>query len=216
MDSNFFGNNQPAPFKDPYSDQVTVRRLRSEVASLKIRMTLHRNADRRKSSKLTHAHKRLLVLERVCDAKEHENERLYGELSILKNELSDWKRKAEELEEELENCKREEREPCKVITTKHQGGHFTNEVKECTFKLLDCNVSTGQIAPVMQAVLQFAGVQFGDLPKRSTINEWHVSRLILAQNQVAELLGPSQNLMLLSTQRKPCFSDIRNRRWKMQ
>jgi hypothetical protein len=83
------------------------------------------------------------------------------------------------------------------ILTKDDSGHY-NSLKQCIFKLLDRNVSTSQIPHVMQTVLNFAGVECVELPRKSTINEWHVTRLILAQKQVAEALGIEQNLCLLS------------------
>ena len=56
-----------------------------------------------------------------------------------------------------------------------------SSVIECVCKLLVCYVISGQVVPLMEAVLKLVKKKPPDLPTKSTVNEWNVMRRILAQ-----------------------------------
>jgi hypothetical protein len=187
----------PAP---PISEQAASHRsgearLRSQHSALKLRLKIQRAELRRKGSQSSFYFRKICKLEANEVQLKKKIRELEEEHLSLMEKLSSQQQRLAAAEGAVELLKADEDHH---ITTKASNGHFTNQVKECVFHLLDCNVSTGQVAGVMESVLNFAEVSFDDLPSKSTVNEWHVSRLILAQHQVRELLGPRQNLCLLS------------------
>jgi hypothetical protein len=171
-----------------------MKRLNSKLNAMKLRLQIQRAELRRKGSRLSYCWKRIQQLERSQSSLKEEINKLLDEKTGLEGDLSAYKGKIADMEAQLE-LKTEE--TTRRIETKKLGGH-TNATKECVFQLLDLNVSTGHIAPVMECVLRFANVEVNDLPKKSTVNEWHICRLILAQNQIAEKIGPDQYICLLS------------------
>ena len=85
-----------------------------------------------------------------------------------------------------------------VVCTKNDKGHFTDNMKQCVFDLLNHNVPTGQIAPVINAVMSLAGRKASDMPCKSTVIDWNIMRLIIAQRQIAEEVPSKKHLGLLS------------------
>ena len=84
------------------------------------------------------------------------------------------------------------------VTTKFPNGQYTDDMKECVMSLLTHNVPTGQVSAVISAVMKLACRKASDLPSKSTVNDWNVMRLILAQKQIGEILPSQSNLGLLS------------------
>jgi regulator of replication initiation timing len=164
--------------------------LKAQIVSLKLRLQVQRAELRRKSSKISFCWKKIrkqeeneALLKQKIATLEEENLHLHVEFNQQRKRLSD----VEDLVDFQNNDGHR-------VQMKQENGYFTNATKECVFKLLDCNVSTGQVGPVMESVMTFAHCIFDDLPSKSTVNEWHVSRLILAQKQLLEKLGPNQSL----------------------
>jgi chromosome segregation ATPase len=148
----------PTPQTDSQSSSASTRLrvsvLQSEVKALTLRLQLQRDQLRRKSSKICNYEKIIKKLRENQFALMSEMEEVVTENLHLKENVKDLKDRTSELEKEVElNAARNE-----PIVTKHPNGHFSNEVKECVFQLLDRNVSTGQIAPVMRSVLKFGNV----------------------------------------------------------
>jgi len=65
---------------------------------------------------------------------------------------------------------------------------YTEQTQECVFELLNNNVTTSRVGPVIETVLKLAGTKPNKVPSTSTVNNMNVQRLILAQAQIAEKL----------------------------
>eukprot|EP00057_Strongylocentrotus_purpuratus_P007736 XP_011662210.1 PREDICTED: uncharacterized protein LOC105437383 [Strongylocentrotus purpuratus] len=85
-----------------------------------------------------------------------------------------------------------------TVPTKDSSGQYTNEMKQCVFALLNHNVPSGKIGPVIESVLKLGGLKASNIPSKSTVTDWNIMRLIIAQNQLAEELPSQSSLGLLS------------------
>jgi len=74
----------------------------------------------------------------------------------------------------------------KLITFEH--GKYTNELRVCIMELLSHNVAILQIVPIIQSVLNLAGVTCNRLPKHTAINDMLIQARALSQMQLAEVL----------------------------
>lgn len=75
---------------------------------------------------------------------------------------------------------------------------YSKELQECVYELLNHNITTSHVGPVINSVLNMIGVKANKLPSTSTINNMNDQRLILAQSQIGEELAKNQNTCLLS------------------
>ena len=64
--------------------------------------------------------------------------------------------------------------------------------------MLNHNVSYGHVGPVINAVLKLGKLQASDVPSNSTINQWNIMRMIMAQKQLVEELPSQSGMGLLS------------------
>lgn len=85
-----------------------------------------------------------------------------------------------------------------VHTYDADSGSFTPEFRELVYKLLGLHVSSTQVSATVSAVLEFAGLNCERLPRRSTVSNWNVERLALAQMQIAEELPAQADTTLYS------------------
>jgi len=73
---------------------------------------------------------------------------------------------------------------------------YTFELRECIYKLLKHNVSSRQIAPVIESVLTMVNKVPNRLPARSTILDMNIERLLLSQTQLAHDISMKENTTL--------------------
>ena len=66
---------------------------------------------------------------------------------------------------------------------------YTKETQECVYELLNNNVTTSRVGPVIKSVLNVLDYKADKVPSTSTVNNMNVQRLtcMLAQKHVSEI-----------------------------
>lgn len=82
-----------------------------------------------------------------------------------------------------------------VIIRSH-GNKFTADLQICVYDLLRHNVSTREVAPVIETVLHLARKQASHLPCKSTVNNMNIQRLFLSQSQLIDVLPQKEHTTL--------------------
>ena len=85
-----------------------------------------------------------------------------------------------------------------IITFDEGRNCYTSDMQTCVYSLLQSNVPSSSIAPVISAVLKLAKRKTTILPSRTTVNCMNVQRLIIAHKQAEEQFAKQKNTCLLS------------------
>lgn len=75
---------------------------------------------------------------------------------------------------------------------------YSTELKTCIYELLQCNVSASKLPSVITCVLNLVKITPNQLPSKSTILDFNLQRLCLAQKQIAEVFSKENNTTLLT------------------
>ena len=161
------------------------------VEALNVRLAQKNKELKRKGSKIKHLKSKTMKLQQTAEQmveKHTETEtNLNEELRVKQTTHEDVIAENDWLREMIKD----------EVKSKDDAGVYTQEMKECVFSLLNHNVPTGQIPAVIESVLKLAG-KTTEVPSKSSINDWNIMRLILAQRQLAEEVPQKSNLGLLS------------------
>lgn len=65
---------------------------------------------------------------------------------------------------------------------------YTNNIKQCIYKLLELNVSASNVTPVIETVLKIVNIEANQVPSKSTVLDSNLQRLFLAQNRFLKCL----------------------------
>ncbi|CAG2220930.1 unnamed protein product [Mytilus edulis] len=129
-----------------------------------------------------------------------QNNELIAQMASLQNELSSLREKFKDEREDNEYLRLlisdDIGKPIKLYD--EQSRKYTKEAQECVYQLLNNNVTTSRVGPVITTVLKLVGMRPNKLPSVSTVNNMNVQRLILAQTQLAEELSQKNSTCLLS------------------
>lgn len=92
------------------------------------------------------------------------------------------------------NDTHEENEYLRLLVNDNQVNLFDDECKiyrsdtqECVYALLNFNVTTSKVSPVIETVLKLANLKPNKLPSVQTVNNMNIQRLLVAQKQVGEV-----------------------------
>ncbi|CAC5398047.1 unnamed protein product [Mytilus coruscus] len=152
--------------------------LKKTVCNLNNRITSQRTVLKRiRSQKVNDK-----SIAKLDDLKIQNNE-LIAHMASLQNELSSLREKFKD--------EREENEYLRLLISDdigksiklydEQSRKYTKEAQECVYQLLNNNVTTSRVGPVITTVLKLVGMRPNKLPSVSTVNNINVHRLILAQ-----------------------------------
>ena len=177
------------------SGSTPTRYIQSRNKVLETRIARKNKELKRKSSQITHLIKK--------------NSKLEEKLIKRRSTVKEIKTKCEDMKEMVENTEQKLKDTVDEnewlremvqndLVTKDNGGNFTVQMKDCVCQLLSCNVSTGQIPPVVESVLKLASKKATDLPCKTTINDWNVMRRSISQQQLAEEMPQKTHMALLS------------------
>lgn len=75
---------------------------------------------------------------------------------------------------------------------------YSKQTQECVYELLNHNVTSSNVSPVIRTVLQLAGTTANKLPSVSTVKNMNVQRLLLSQKHLSEELSEKESTCLLS------------------
>lgn len=75
---------------------------------------------------------------------------------------------------------------------------YPKQTQECVYELLNHNVTSSNVSPVIRTVLKLAGTTANKLPSVSTVKNMNVQRLLLSQKHLAEELYEKESTCLLS------------------
>lgn len=70
---------------------------------------------------------------------------------------------------------------------------YTNNIKQCIYKLLELNVSASNVTPVIETVLKIVNIEANQVPSKSTVLDSNLQRLFLAQKQISEMFAKEKN-----------------------
>ena len=126
------------------------------------------------------------------------------QIASLREEISEKEMKLDDNVKDL-NDTLEENEYLRLLVNDNQINLFDEECKiytpdtqECVYELLNLNVTSSKVSPVIQAVLKLVNLKPNKLPSVQTVNNMNIQRLILAQKQLGEVLPVKKNVCLLS------------------
>lgn len=85
-----------------------------------------------------------------------------------------------------------------VQTFNVEKNFYTTEVQECVYSLLQNNVTSSKVSPVIESVLKLAKRKATRLPSRTTVNTMNVQRLMISHRQIEEEFSQKRNTCLLS------------------
>lgn len=66
---------------------------------------------------------------------------------------------------------------------------YSEQTQECIYELLNNNVTTSRVSPVIETLLKLAGVKANKLPSISTVNNMNVQRLMLSHAHVSNTIA---------------------------
>jgi hypothetical protein len=119
---------------------------------------------------------------------------------LQKEQIKQLKNQNAELKDENRALK------SKTLKLKDEKGTFLPLVNRCVWKLLDCNVSFGNIGKVMEVVLEMVDVKLGDKISQTTVRNMNAQRLLVAQEQLKDLR--SRKNTTISTDETPKAGNV--------
>jgi chromosome segregation ATPase len=133
-----FDNHHVPQIETTSLESRQIKALKSRARVMDMKLKSQRAELRRKSSSISHQQGKLQKMEENEKRMKSEMMKMEHEIVRLEETMLELRRKMSELESEIQQQSGD------TIVISKKGGQFTNSVKECVFKLLDCNVSTGQ------------------------------------------------------------------------
>ena len=125
------------------------------------------------------------------------NQTLQNETDVVKLSLNEKRNENQELLEEILYL-RDLLNDNHVNLYNNDCNSYTAETQECVYTLLNHNVTTSKVSPVIEAVLKLVNLKAKKLPTTTTRNNMNIQRLILEQKQLSETLITNSNMCLLS------------------
>lgn len=214
-------NNSIEMNKKIKAENEEMKNCVEKKCTLKYKLKISRSEVRTLKSKIGHLEfcvnaknkilKRLRAQNNFLQSKVNAQSKKHDELLTLNHSL---KQETSNLNEELVNLRgkfRDEREENEYLRLLIEDNNikliklfdedkkvYTKETQECVFELLNKNVTTSNVSPVITTVLKLIGFKANRLPSTSTVNNMNIQRLILSQCHIAEELAPKNNTCLLS------------------
>lgn len=129
-----------------------------------------------------------------------QNNDLAAHIVNLENELSHINNKIKDEREENEYLRLlildNERKEIKLFD--EDSKIYSKQTQECVYELLNHNVTSSNVSPVIRTVLKLAGTTANKLPSVSTVKNMDVQRLHLSQKHLGEELSEKESTCLLS------------------
>ena len=117
---------------------------------------------------------------------------------ILASEVNDLSVKLGEYEAENDWLREMVNNADVIETFNHEKNCYSQELQECAFSLLENNVTSSKVSPVIESVLKLAKMKATRLPSRTTVNSMNVQRLVVSHRQIEEEFAQQPNTCLLS------------------
>ena len=123
---------------------------------------------------------------------------LKEKIQFLENKLKETEIKLKEIDLENDWLRSIVDDNKTVLTFDENKNACLPSMQKCVYNLLEHNVATGSVGPVIDACLKLADLSASRLQSRSTVANMNVQRLLLAQKQLSEEFVAKENVCLLS------------------
>ena len=203
--------NELAELRKSKTNKRTVVKLKNEiklktteVKCLKLRISNKNKILKRIGLQNNRRAANILRLKEQNEALKNSIENLYTEIQRQGQGLIDLNNNSEQLKHELNDKIAENNWLADIVTADSENitffdnneGKYSYELRQCIYDLLSLNVSASNCSNVIRSVLKLVNKKVEKLPSSTTILNMNVERLILAQEQVNEILPEENNLTI--------------------
>ena len=175
----------------------------SEVNLLNNKLLKTKKELKRTKARETYSREKVQKLEvNLSDQFSEETECSQIEIENLKNLLKEKEKIISDLQtncDYLENVINDIDKSNRILNVyDEKSRRYSTELKTCIYELLQYNVSASKIPSVITCVLNLIKITPNQLPSKSTILDFNLQRLCLAQKQIAEVFSKEKNTTLLT------------------